>query len=127
MTISALQRVAAAYSEKLFHEVNAPALRVSFANVTDDDAKKIIQGVKENNSVRNAAFKILLNEITPPHMRDDQPSKPRELVLPLDGISASAARGLVQAVNAGLVNHSNWLNIYGVYERIRVTAGDREP
>lgn len=86
------------------------------------------RGTPVKKTVRDVAFEILVKRLMPEHMHPEPETKPvRPPVLPLEGISPSAARGVAKAVQAGLVSHSNWLRIYEVYEQIRVSAGDREP
>lgn len=125
--------VSAAYAERLYHEVHLPALRASFVNVDDKAAAEIVAeasrpgGSVKPKTVRDKALELLSEAIKPLHLREVATVVKPPPLLPLEGISESAARGIVQAVHAGLVQHENWLRIYGVYERIRVKAGDREP
>lgn len=129
LTISRLLDVQAAYAERLFLEVALPGLKASFVNVDDKGAQEILRDTKKAETVRDRAFRKLMLDAMPVHMRpDDTPAREaRERVEPLPGISVSAARGIVQAVNEGLVSHANWIQIHHVFEQIRVTAGDREP
>lgn len=132
LTFEQLEKVALAYEERLYLEVTLPGIRASMANMTDEACADLLRtakhGQKHARTVRDKAFELLAEEAAPWHLRRS-PAKEakRAPVLPLSGISRSAARGLVQAVKAGLVSQANWLKIYPVFERVRVTAGDREP
>ena len=127
LTISRLLDVQAAYAERLFLEVTLPGLKASFVNVDDKAAQEILRDTKKAETVRDRAFRKLMLDAMPLHMRPDEATVTRERVEPLAGISVSAARGIVQAVNESLVSHANWIQIHHVFEQIRVTAGDREP
>lgn len=132
MTLEQLEKIALAYEERLYLEVTLPGIRTSMANMTDEACADLLRDSRNSRqrvkTVRDKAFELLVEEAAPWHLRRHAVEKPKsEPVLPLEGISRSAARGVVQAAKGGLLSHANWLRVHHVYEQIRVTAGDREP
>lgn len=128
-----LEKVALAYEERLYLEVTLPGIRASMANMTDEACSDVLRQARHPSgrrvkTVRDKAYEYLAREAAPWHLRPDDATKPaRPPVLPLEGISTSAARGIVEATKGGLLSAKNWIRIYKVYEQIRVKAGDREP
>lgn len=103
--------------------MNLPGLKISFANMSDAACRDVLSGGGQAKPVRQRAFKKLVEELMPAHMRDE-PAEERKgtAVEPLESISASAARGLVQAAVDGLMTHEQWIAVAPVMPRVEAAA-----
>jgi hypothetical protein len=88
-----------------------PNLLLRFQNISEDGAKKIVEGDSGGSDIRDRAFKIMLDKITPAHLRQGdgkrEDARAARQVLPM--ITQRAAEGLVQASEHSLLNGPVWV------------------
>ena len=70
---------------------------------------------------RQRAFQLLHEAIIPEHMRNDR-DKQAPKAKPIPKLKPETARGIVWAVESGLVTHAQWLRLYQRYEGIEASA-----
>ena len=121
-TYEELEKVSLAYDEHRYWHVTLPRIQEAISNVDDDGLRKLLADKGTGRTLRQQVVEKLALEAAPWHLRPDEAPVKRERALPLEGISASAARGIVQAVREGLVPHVLWLQVQPVYQRIKAAA-----
>lgn len=96
-----------AHDERIFREVMYPNLLLRFQQISDEGAKKIVDNAPSGSTVRDQAFRILLDRIIPRHLNPGGDSR-REAKKLLPTLTPRAAEGMVQASEHAFLEGAIW-------------------
>ncbi len=104
-----MEELILAHEERIFREVMYPNLLIRFQQISDEGAKKIVQGDAGGDTIRDQAFRVMLERIMPRHLNPGGDRKTRAAKL-LPTLTPRAAEGLIQASEHAYLEGPIWID-----------------
>jgi hypothetical protein len=95
------------------------------SNMDDDGVRKALYGGDSGNPARGKLIQKMMRPYSPSFFLPEVVSTVK--AKPIENLSARAAEGVMQAIEAGVVSDLNWLQIRPIWESIHATAKKYRP
>jgi len=95
------------------------------SNMSDESVSDSLHGRTSGSPARGRLIQQMMKPYSPSFMLDDIAKVMR--AKPIEGLSAKAAEGIMQAIERKLVPDEQWLTIHKLWSRIHATARGYRP